>query len=159
MCLITQNAKQSVLLTPSLQYSSVVEQACADLQPHRLCDYLYSLSETFSKFYTNCQVSLSLFSAPHLTLTAFPPVWWLQQVVGSPEETSRLLLCEATAILMRQCFHLLGITPVHKLWQSMLQLSNTIPFPFFYLPQSFSLNTCLVAINFRFRSIKHDRCG
>uniref|UniRef100_A0A0D9Y3I7 arginine--tRNA ligase n=1 Tax=Oryza glumipatula TaxID=40148 RepID=A0A0D9Y3I7_9ORYZ len=74
-----------------IQFTEVVEQACADLQPHRLCDYLYSLSETFSKFYTNCQV------------------------VGSPEETSRLLLCEATGIIMRQCFHLLGITPVHKL--------------------------------------------
>ncbi|XP_015630011.1 arginine--tRNA ligase, cytoplasmic [Oryza sativa Japonica Group] len=74
-----------------IQFTEVVEQACADLQPHRLCDYLYSLSLTFSKFYTNCQV------------------------VGSPEETSRLLLCEATGIIMRQCFHLLGITPVHKL--------------------------------------------
>uniref|UniRef100_A0A453ECF3 arginine--tRNA ligase n=1 Tax=Aegilops tauschii subsp. strangulata TaxID=200361 RepID=A0A453ECF3_AEGTS len=68
----------------------VVEQVCDDLSPHRLCDYLYTLSERFSQFYTNCQV------------------------VGSPEETSRLL-CQATAIVMRQCFHLLGITPVHKL--------------------------------------------
>lgn len=31
------------------------------------------------------------------------------QVVGSPEEESRLLLCEATARTMRACFHLLGI--------------------------------------------------
>lgn len=41
---------------------------------------------------------------------------WSQQVVGSPEETSRLLLCQATAVVMRQCFNLLGITPVYKLW-------------------------------------------
>uniref|UniRef100_A0A0D9UX06 arginine--tRNA ligase n=1 Tax=Leersia perrieri TaxID=77586 RepID=A0A0D9UX06_9ORYZ len=38
-----------------IRFTEVVEQACADLQPHRLCDYLYSLSEAFSKFYTNCQ--------------------------------------------------------------------------------------------------------
>ncbi|KAI7732738.1 hypothetical protein M8C21_005567 [Ambrosia artemisiifolia] len=37
------------------------------------------------------------------------------EVVGSAEETSRLLLCEATAVVMRKCFHLLGITPVYKI--------------------------------------------
>ncbi|KAG5067682.1 hypothetical protein JHK85_000059 [Glycine max] len=37
------------------------------------------------------------------------------QVVGSPEETSRLLLCEATVTVMRHCFYLLGIEPVYRL--------------------------------------------
>ncbi|KAG2385346.1 Arginine--tRNA ligase [Vigna angularis] len=37
------------------------------------------------------------------------------EVVGSPEETSRLLLCEATVIVMRHCFYLLGIEPVYRL--------------------------------------------
>ena len=37
------------------------------------------------------------------------------QVIGSAEETSRLLLCEATAVVMRQCFGLLGIQPVYKI--------------------------------------------
>lgn len=37
------------------------------------------------------------------------------QVVGSEEEDSRLLLCEATAVIMRQCFHLLGITPLYRI--------------------------------------------
>ncbi|KAK3160406.1 hypothetical protein QOZ80_1BG0059050 [Eleusine coracana subsp. coracana] len=74
-----------------IRFQEVVQQACADLFPHYLCDYLYSLSEAFSKFYTNCPV------------------------IGSPEETSRLLLCEATAVVMRQCFYILDITPVYKL--------------------------------------------
>ncbi|CAO2208914.1 unnamed protein product [Urochloa humidicola] len=74
-----------------IRFQEVLEQACTDLLPHYLCDYLYSLSEAFSKFYTSCQV------------------------VGSPEETSRLLLCQATAVVMRQCFNLLGITPVYRL--------------------------------------------
>nr|TKW13549.1 hypothetical protein SEVIR_5G109100v2 [Setaria viridis] len=71
-----------------IRFQEVVEQACTDLFPHYLCDYLYSLSEAFSKFYA---------------------------MVGSPEETSRLLLCHATAVVMQQCFNLLGITPVYKL--------------------------------------------
>ncbi|XP_057726609.1 arginine--tRNA ligase, cytoplasmic-like isoform X1 [Arachis stenosperma] len=75
-----------------LQFSEVVEEACTNLLPNVLCEYLYNLSEIFTKkFYSNCQV------------------------VGSPEEGSRLLLCEATAIVMRKCFYLLGIVPVYKI--------------------------------------------
>ncbi|KAK2397996.1 Arginyl-tRNA synthetase, class Ic [Trifolium repens] len=75
-----------------LQFPEVFEEACSNLLPSVLCDYLYTLAEIFTKkFYSNCQV------------------------VGSPEETSRLLLCEATAIVMRKCFYLLGIEPVYKL--------------------------------------------
>ncbi|KAF7813888.1 arginine--tRNA ligase, cytoplasmic-like isoform X1 [Senna tora] len=75
-----------------LQFSEVVEEACTNLLPNVLCEYLYNLSEIFTKkFYSNCQV------------------------VGSPEETSRLLLCEATATVMRKCFYLLGIVPVFKI--------------------------------------------
>ncbi|KAJ1261862.1 hypothetical protein BS78_09G063200 [Paspalum vaginatum] len=74
-----------------IRFAEVVEEACTNLLPNVVCEYLYNLSEMFTKFYTNCQV------------------------VGSPEETSRLLLCQATAIVMRQCFQLLGITPVYKL--------------------------------------------
>ncbi|PIA60153.1 hypothetical protein AQUCO_00400802v1 [Aquilegia coerulea] len=74
-----------------LQFAEVVEDACTNLLPNVLCEYLYNLSENFTKFYSNCQV------------------------VGSEEETSRLLLCEATAVVMRKCFHLLGIEPVYKL--------------------------------------------
>ncbi|KAM6583303.1 hypothetical protein CsatB_010305 [Cannabis sativa] len=75
-----------------LQFSEVVEEAGTNLLPNVLCEYLYNLSEIFTKkFYSNCQV------------------------VGSAEETSRLLLCEATAIVMRKCFYLLGIEPVYKI--------------------------------------------
>ncbi|CAL9222756.1 unnamed protein product [Arabidopsis halleri] len=74
-----------------LQFAETVEEACTTLLPNVLCKYLYYLSEEFTKFYSSCQVN------------------------GSAEETSRLLLCEATAIVMRKCFHLLGITPVYKL--------------------------------------------
>ncbi|XP_019458197.1 PREDICTED: arginine--tRNA ligase, chloroplastic/mitochondrial-like isoform X2 [Lupinus angustifolius] len=75
-----------------VQFSEVVEQACTNLLPSTLCEYLYDLSDIFTKkFYSNCQV------------------------IGSPEETSRLLLCEATATVMRKCFYLLGIEPVYKI--------------------------------------------
>ncbi|KAF8393461.1 hypothetical protein HHK36_021705 [Tetracentron sinense] len=74
-----------------LQFAEIVEEACTNLLPNVLCEYLYNLSENFTKFYSNCQV------------------------VGSADETSRLLLCEATAIVMRKCFYLLGLVPVYKI--------------------------------------------
>ncbi|KAL6544044.1 hypothetical protein OROGR_010541 [Orobanche gracilis] len=74
-----------------LQFSEVVEEACTNLLPSVLCDYLYGLSESCTRFYSSCQV------------------------VGSAEESSRLLLCEATAVVMRKCFHLLGITAIFKI--------------------------------------------
>ncbi|XP_024533648.1 arginine--tRNA ligase, cytoplasmic isoform X1 [Selaginella moellendorffii] len=74
-----------------IQFSEVVEDAVTRLLPNTLCEYLYNLSENFTRFYTSCKVN------------------------GSPEETSRLLLCEATAIVMKQCFKLLGITPLERL--------------------------------------------
>lgn len=40
---------------------------------------------------------------------------FLSQVLGSEQEDSRLLLCEATAMIMRQCFQLLGIKPLYRI--------------------------------------------
>jgi arginyl-tRNA synthetase len=62
-----------------------------ELTPNRLTDYLYNLSETFTSFYTDCKV------------------------LGSEQEDSRLILVEATARIMRQCFKLLGITPLYRI--------------------------------------------
>ncbi|KAL5768720.1 hypothetical protein ACOSQ2_015503 [Xanthoceras sorbifolium] len=89
--LVLDHADERALGLHLLQFSEVVEEACSNLLPNVLCEYLYNLSENFTRFYSNCQV------------------------VGSAEETSRLLLCEATARVMRKCFHLLGIEPVYKI--------------------------------------------
>ncbi|KAI3505548.1 hypothetical protein L1887_27680 [Cichorium endivia] len=89
--LILEKDEERKLGLHLLQFAEVVEEACTNLLPNVLCEYLYDLSEKFTGFYSECQV------------------------VGSVEETSRLLLCEATAVVMRKCFHLLGITPVYKI--------------------------------------------
>ena len=39
----------------------VVEDASTNLLPNNLCEYLYNLSEMFTRFYTNCQVHISPF--------------------------------------------------------------------------------------------------
>ncbi|CAK9328276.1 unnamed protein product [Citrullus colocynthis] len=90
--IVLEHEDERVLGLHLLQFAEVAEEACTNLLPNVLCEYLYNLSEIFTKkFYSNCQV------------------------VGSAQETSRLLLCEATGTVMRQCFHLLGIVPVYKI--------------------------------------------
>ena len=42
-------------------------------------------------------------------------LWEVLQVAGSENEDSRLLLCEATAIVMRQTLSLLGIKPLYRI--------------------------------------------
>eukprot|EP00455_Lapot_gusevi_P015064 TRINITY_DN175_c0_g1_i1.p2 TRINITY_DN175_c0_g1~~TRINITY_DN175_c0_g1_i1.p2 ORF type:complete len:190 (+),score=82.07 TRINITY_DN175_c0_g1_i1:261-830(+) len=74
-----------------LRFQEVVDSILVDLLPHKLCDFLYELSCKFSDFYRDCRV------------------------LGDGPNLSRLLLCDVTANCMRQCFHLLGLTPVDKL--------------------------------------------
>lgn len=73
------------------RFPEAVEAALNELAPNRITDYLYDLSGVFNQFYTECKV------------------------VGSPEEDSRLLLAYAAALVMRQCFDLLGITPLFRI--------------------------------------------
>ncbi|CAN0385338.1 unnamed protein product [Pylaiella littoralis] len=74
-----------------LMFSDVIEACLADLGPNRLCEYLYTLATKFTDFVTNCRV------------------------LGSDEQTSRLLLCQATGIAMRKMFSLLGMTALDRI--------------------------------------------
>ncbi|GJU82084.1 anticodon-binding aminoacyl-tRNA synthetase, class 1a, partial [Tanacetum coccineum] len=68
----------------------VLEEVCKVLMPHILCEYLYDLCKKFDKMYSSvCQVLY-------------------------PNDKSKLLLCEATARVMRKCFKFLGITPIYE---------------------------------------------
>ncbi|THU51982.1 hypothetical protein C4D60_Mb06t36810 [Musa balbisiana] len=40
-----------------IQFAEIVEEACSNLLPNVLCEYLYNLSEMFTRFYTSCQRS------------------------------------------------------------------------------------------------------
>lgn len=72
--------------------TSLHMQAClVDLGPNRLCEYLYTLATKFTDFVTNCRV------------------------LGSDQQSSRLLLCEATGSTMRKCFNLLGMKALDRI--------------------------------------------
>lgn len=73
------------------QFSEALEQVTEELLPNRLTDYLYTLAEKFNAFFRDCRVE------------------------GTPEQNSRLLLCEATARTLKAGLELLGIETLEKM--------------------------------------------
>ena len=86
-----EHEKEMALALKLARFPEAVAEAVEELAPNRITEYQYELSQTFSEFYNECQI------------------------VGSEEEDSRLLLAEATAVVMRQCFAVLGITPLYRI--------------------------------------------
>jgi arginyl-tRNA synthetase len=74
-----------------MQFAETLQLLEQDLMPHRLTDYLYGLAEKFNTFFRDCRVE------------------------GSPEQNSRLLLCELVARTMKQGFDILGVPSVHRM--------------------------------------------
>lgn len=74
-----------------LRFQEALEAVANDLLPHRLTDYLYVLADKFNAFFRDCRVE------------------------GSPQQSERLLLCEATARVMKKGLNLLGLHTVDKM--------------------------------------------
>lgn len=74
-----------------LRFHEALELVANDLLPHRLTDYLYTLAEKFNAFFRDCRVE------------------------GSPQQNERLLLCEATARVLKQGLTILGVPIVEKM--------------------------------------------
>lgn len=73
------------------QFGESLYLVARDLLPNRLTDYLYILAEKFNAFFRDCRVE------------------------GTPQQNSRLLLCEAVARTMKQGLHILGVETVEKM--------------------------------------------
>ncbi|GKB04019.1 arginine--tRNA ligase, chloroplastic/mitochondrial [Tanacetum coccineum] len=79
--------KERALEFHLLEFTEVLKDSCLFVSPDMLCAYLHGLCKKFTRYYSSvCKC-------------------------GSVSETSTLLLCEATALVMETGFHLLGITP------------------------------------------------
>ncbi len=74
-----------------LRFQEALDLVVNDLLPHRLTDYLYQLANKFNAFFRDCRVE------------------------GSPQQNERLLLCEATARVLKQGLTLLGVSIVDKM--------------------------------------------
>jgi arginyl-tRNA synthetase len=73
------------------RFGEILEMVARDLLPNRLTDYLYELAEKFNAFFRDCRVE------------------------GTPEEGSRLVLCELTARILNQGLKILGLETVERM--------------------------------------------
>jgi arginyl-tRNA synthetase len=76
-----------------LNFGIVLEAAAEEYRPNFLCNYLYELAGHFARFYENCPV-----------LKAEPK-----------ERSSRLILCDLTAKVLKQGLGLLGIETLEQM--------------------------------------------
>ena len=72
-------------------FTDTILSTLEDLYPYHVCEFVYHLSMAASDFVTQCKV------------------------LGSSEMKSRLLLCKATTLAMRECFELVGIRHVQRI--------------------------------------------
>ena len=87
---ITHNSERNLALHLQM-FTDMLLGMMEDLYPYHVCEYVYNLSVAASDFVTQCKV------------------------LGSPEMKSRLLLCKATTLAMRECFNLVGIRHVKRI--------------------------------------------
>ena len=80
-----QDPSERTLAKKILEYKEVLDEAVAEMAPHKVANYLYELAQEFSRFYEHCPVN------------------------GSPEEHERAKLVKAYLDTMTHGLNLLGI--------------------------------------------------
>lgn len=81
-----------------IQFPDVIDRILKDLNIHFLCEFLYQVSTTFTEFYDSCYCIEKNKQGEIVKINA-----------------SRVLLCEATAAVMKQCFDILGLKTIQKI--------------------------------------------
>ena len=86
-----ETPEENDLAIALLRLPEVLDAAEHELAPNRLTDYLFDLSQTFSRFYTN------------------------NKVLGDARQTTRLALCDLTARTLKLGLSLLGIGVIEEM--------------------------------------------
>ena len=79
------NSPERNLMKKLLEYAAILDEAVAEMAPHKVANFLYELAQAFSRFYEHCEV------------------------IGSDQESTRLYLVKIYLAIMTQGLGLLGI--------------------------------------------------
>lgn len=91
--IVLQEEEELILAKHLLQLDETLSAVEVDLFPHRLCEYLFELSQKFNRFYDRCPI--------------------LQ--AEEPQRTSRLILADLTARTIKLGLSLLGIPVLERM--------------------------------------------
>lgn len=89
--LILEHPSEIALGLHLCRFGETLDSVARDLLPNRLTDYLYDLAEKFHAFFRDCRVE------------------------GSPQEGSRLVLCEITGRILKKGLSLLGLETLDRM--------------------------------------------
>jgi len=92
--IILQEPSEVALAKKLLKFPEVLQEVEENLYPHKLCDYLFELSQKFNQFYESCPVNNA--DTPDLKM-------------------SRAALCSVSAGIIKKSLSLLGINVVERL--------------------------------------------
>lgn len=90
--------KEWKLVKVLIKFPDVITRVTKELALHTLCDFCYEIATTFSEFYDNCYCVEKNKSGEIIKVNM-----------------GRILLTEVTAMIMEQCFAILGVEPVEKM--------------------------------------------
>lgn len=93
-----EHEKEWKLTKVLLKFPDVITKITKDLCLHHLCEFVYEVSTTFTEFYDSCYCIEKNRDGEIVKING-----------------GRVLLAEATALILAKCFHLLGLTPVEKI--------------------------------------------
>ncbi|CAF0721751.1 unnamed protein product [Adineta steineri] len=93
------NEEQELKLAKCIiRYPDVLTRALDELLMNGLCEFMYQLATAFTEFYDRCYCVE------------------VDKVTGESRiNYRRILLCEATATVLKQCFEILGIQPLERM--------------------------------------------
>ena len=92
-CVALADAAEFDLAKFILRFPEAIELATEDYRPNFICSYLYELAGKFSVFYERCPVLKA----------------------DEPARSSRLILCQLTAEVLRRGLDLLGIQTIEQM--------------------------------------------
>ena len=97
--IIVTHDKELKLSKCIIRFPEVLSKISDELYPHLLCEYVYELCTTFTEFYDSCYcVEKDRETGQILKV-----------------DMSRILLCEATIMVLDKSFHILGLDPVQRM--------------------------------------------
>jgi arginyl-tRNA synthetase len=81
-----------------IKYADIFTRVLDELLMHGLCEFMYQLATTFTDFYDRCYCVEK------------------DKITGEVRVNyRRILLCEATANVLKQCFEILGIQSLERM--------------------------------------------
>lgn len=96
--IVLDHEKEWKLAKTLLKFPDILVKISKDLLLHILCEYCYEVCTVFSEFYDSCYCIEKNKEGKIVKVNH-----------------SRILLCEATAAVLRSCFNILGLKPVAKI--------------------------------------------